>query len=80
MLGRAEARAGVVPSSSGQVLGRANIVCEQAERTRGISHGGMALITRLVKAVGPAEEEVDSSLQLLRLHNPYHVLKVASVP
>ena len=31
----------------------------------------VALVTRLVKAVGLAEE-VDSSLKLLKLHRPYH--------
>jgi hypothetical protein len=64
-------RGAVVPNFSGPVLGRANIVYELAERTRGTAHGGMGLVTRLVKAVGLAEE-VDSSLQLLKLHRPYH--------
>ena len=61
----------VAPNFSGPVLGRANIVYEMAERTRGTAHGGMGLVARLVKAVGLAEE-VDSSLQFLKLHRPYH--------
>ena len=61
----------VAPNFSGPVLGRAKVVYEMAERTRGTAHGGMGLVTRLVKAVGLAEE-VDSSLQLLKLHRPYH--------
>ena len=61
----------VAPNLSGPLLGRAKVVYELAERTRGTAHGGMELITRLVKAVGLAEE-VDSSLQLLKLHRPYH--------
>ena len=64
-------RDAVAPNFGGTVIGRANIVYEIAERTRAVAHGGMGLITRLVKAVGLAEE-VDSSLQLLKLHRPYH--------
>jgi hypothetical protein len=64
-------RGAVAPNFGSPVLGRANIVYELAERTKAVAHGGMGLITRLVKAVRLVEE-VDSSLQLLKLHRPYH--------
>jgi hypothetical protein len=64
-------RDAVVPNFGGPVTGRANVVYEMAERTRAVAHGGMGKITRLVRAVGLAEE-VGSSLQLLKLHRPYH--------
>jgi hypothetical protein len=72
--------AAVVPNLSGPVLGRANVVYELAERSRGTAHGGMGLICRVVDDVGLAEE-INASIQLLRLHRPYyesdHVLNVA---
>ncbi|EQD71269.1 hypothetical protein B1B_04558, partial [mine drainage metagenome] len=62
----------VVPNFSGPTLGRANISYELAERTRGkVAHGGMGMIAKLVETVGLAGE-IDSSLDLLKLHKPYH--------
>lgn len=55
----------------GPVLGRANIAYELAERTKGVAHGGMGMIAKLVGAVQLAQE-IDSSLHLLKLHKPYH--------
>jgi len=70
----------VVPNPSGPVLGRANISYELAERTKAVAHGGMGLICRLVTFSGLADE-IDSSLQLLKIHKPYfesdHVLNIA---
>jgi hypothetical protein len=70
----------VAPNLSGPVLGRANIVYELAERSKGVAHGGMGLVAKLVKHVRLAEE-VDNSLKLLALHKPYyesdHVLNIA---
>ena len=70
----------MAPNFSGPVLGRANIVYELAERSKGVAHGGMGLVARLVKEVGLAEE-IDASLALLKLHKPYyesdHVLNIA---
>jgi Transposase DDE domain group 1 len=70
----------VAPNFSGPLLGRANIAYELAERSRGIAHGGVGMVARLVKEVGLAGE-VDSSLGLLKLHKPYyesdHVLNIA---
>lgn len=73
-------QAAVVPNDCGPVLGRANVVYEMSERSRGIVHGGMGLITQLVGSVGLAGE-IDSSLELLQVHRPYfesdHVLNIA---
>ncbi len=61
----------VAVNPDGPVLGRANIAYELAERTKGVAHGGMGMIAKLVGAVHLAAE-IDSSLQLLKLHKPYH--------
>jgi hypothetical protein len=61
----------VVPNPAGPVLGRARIGYELSERSRGVAHGGMGMIARLVEAVGLAGE-IDASVQLLRQHRPYH--------
>ena len=61
----------VTANLEGPLLGRANISYELAERTRALSHGGMGMIARLVHHVGLAGE-IDASLQLLKLHHPYH--------
>jgi len=61
----------VVVNPGGPVLGQANIAYELAERTKGVAHGGMGMIAKLVESVGLAEE-IDSSLHLLKVHKPYH--------
>jgi hypothetical protein len=61
----------VAVNPDGPVLGRANIVHELAERTKGVAHGGMGMIAKLVETVGLAGE-IDSSVALLKLHKPYH--------
>ena len=61
----------VRPNMTGPVLGRANIAYELSERTRGTAHGGIGVIAKLVGATGLAAE-IDSSLELLKLHKPYH--------
>ncbi len=63
--------AAVTLNMAGPLLGRANIAYELSERTKGIAHGGMGMITKVVKRAGLAEE-IDSALQLLKIHNPYH--------
>ena len=45
-------KAAVAPNFSGPVLGRANVVYELAERTGAVAHGGMGMVTKLVKALG----------------------------
>ena len=61
----------VAPNVGGPVVGRANIGYELAERTKAVVHGGMGLICRLVAWAGLAAE-VDASLELLKIHRPYH--------
>jgi len=77
---RRQHRDAVVPNFDGPLLGRANVVYELSERTKGTAHGGMGMVARLVEKVGLAKE-IDSSLSLLKLHKPYyepdHVLNIA---
>jgi len=61
----------VRPNMSGPVLGRANIAYELSARTKATGHGGIGLVAKLISAVGLAGE-IDSSLELLKLHKPYH--------
>ncbi len=61
----------VAPNPGDPILGRANISYELSERTKGTAHGGMGMIARLVKAVG-LQEEIDGSVELLKIHHPYH--------
>ncbi len=70
----------VAINPAGPVLGRANIAYELSTRTKGVAHGGMGMIAKLVGAVHLAQE-IDSSLHLLKVHKPYyesdHVLNIA---
>ena len=61
----------VRPNMGGPVLGRANIAYELSERTKGTAHGGLGMIAKVIDKVGLAGE-IDSSLELLKLHKPYH--------
>jgi len=62
----------VRPNMTGRpVLGRANIAYELSARTRGTAHGGIGLIAKVIDATGLAGE-IDTSLELLKLHKPYH--------
>ena len=61
----------VVQNPGGPVLTGANIAYELSERTKGTAHGGIGMIAKLVDAVGLAKE-IDSSLNLLKIHRPYH--------
>ncbi|MGH3636163.1 MAG: transposase, partial [Mycobacterium sp.] len=63
--------AAVAPNPGGPVLGRASIAYELAERTKGVAHGGIGMIARLVADIGLAAE-IDCSLELLAQHRPYH--------
>jgi hypothetical protein len=56
---------------AGPVLGRANIAYELSERTKATGHGGIGMIAKVIAEVGLADE-IDSSLELLKLHKPYH--------
>ncbi len=61
----------VTTNTTGPVIGRANISYELSERTRAVAHGGMGAIVRLVERVELAEE-IDATLELLKIHRPYH--------
>ena len=63
--------AAVRPNMGGPVLGRANIAYELSQRTKATGHGGIGAIAKLIGHVGLAGE-IDSSLDLLKLHKPYH--------
>ena len=63
--------AAVGPNLAGPLLQGAPIRYEWAERDRGVAHGGIGMIARLVEAVGLACE-IDASLGLLKVHRPYH--------
>jgi Transposase DDE domain group 1 len=53
------------------VLAGANLQFEMAERTRGMTYGGLGAIVLLVKRLGLAEA-IDRRLHLLKIHLPYH--------
>jgi len=53
------------------VLTAANIQFDLAERTRGMSYGGLGAIVLLVRQLGLAEA-IDRRLHLLKIHLPYH--------
>ena len=55
----------------GPVLSATNIHYEISGKTRAVTHGGLGLITRLVRKVGLAER-IDKALHLLKIHKPYH--------
>jgi hypothetical protein len=63
--------AAVAPNLAGPLLQGAPIRYEWAQRDRGVAHGGIAMIARLVEAVGLAGE-IDASVELLKVHRPYH--------
>jgi hypothetical protein len=53
------------------VLAGGNIRFEIAERTRGMSYGGLGAMVLLVRRLGLAEA-IDRRLHLLKIHLPYH--------
>jgi hypothetical protein len=61
----------VRPNLGGPVLGRASIAYQLSARTKATAHGGIGMIAKLIGEVGLAGE-IDSSLELLKLHKPYH--------
>src|SRR5450432_4658399 len=78
-IGRRLERA-VRPNTTGPVLGRANIAYELSARTKATGHGGIGAVAKVIGKIGLARE-IDSSLELLKLHKPYyesdHVLNIA---
>ena len=63
--------AAVGPNLAGPLLDGAPIRYEWSERDRGVAHGGIGMIARLVDAVGLVPE-INSSVELLKVHRPYH--------
>ena len=61
------------PETESPVFGSlgGNVDHEVAERTRAFNHGGLGLVQQLVKLIG-LPEEIDSNLDLLKRHVPYH--------
>jgi hypothetical protein len=57
--------------NSRPVLSATNIHFELAERTTGLSYGGLGAMLLLVRRLGLADA-IDQKLQLLKLHLPYH--------
>ncbi len=53
------------------VLPRSGVTYEFAERTRGMSHGGLAAAHDVVLGSGLVER-IDTRLDLLKFHRPYH--------
>ena len=53
------------------VLAGGNLQFEMAERTRGMTYGGLGAIVLLVRQLGLAEA-IDRDLHLLKIHLPYH--------
>jgi hypothetical protein len=53
------------------MLRPANVRYELAERTRGMTHGGIGSMLLLVRKLGLAEA-IDRRLHLLKIHLPYH--------
>jgi hypothetical protein len=61
-----------IPDDCSQpMFAASNVHYELSERTRAISYGGIGLMHRLVREIG-LDEAIDSRLQLLKIHVPYH--------
>jgi hypothetical protein len=73
-------KAAVVVNEGGPVLRGGNIEYELSARAKGIAHGGMGLVQRVVRRIGLAEA-IDAKVRVLKIHKPYHesdhVLNVA---
>ena len=61
----------VAVNDGGPVIGGGKIVYELADKMRGIAHGGMGLIQRMVRHVGLAKA-INGKVSLLKIHKPYH--------
>lgn len=67
-------------NENGPVISGSNIHYEVAEKTRGISAGGIGAVHKMVCHLGLADE-IDKTIELLKFHCPYyesdHVLNLA---
>ncbi len=64
-------KAAVTVNGGPPVLRGGNIEYELSPRTRGIAHGGMGAVQRMVRRIGLAEA-IDANVSVLKLHKPYH--------
>jgi hypothetical protein len=64
-------KAAVAVNEGKPVLRGGNIEYELSDRTRGIAHGGMGAVQRMVRRIGLAEA-IDANVRLLKIHKPYH--------
>jgi Transposase DDE domain group 1 len=64
-------KAAVAVNEGGPVLRGGNIEYELSARTRGIAHGGMGAVQRVVRRIGLAEA-IDAYVSVLKIHKPYH--------
>jgi len=69
-----------LPEEPRPMLNPGKIHYEMAERTRGITCGGIGAVQALVKKLG-LDKTIDSRLRIFKLRNPYfesdHVLNIA---
>ena len=69
-----------LPEHPGPMLNPGTIQYEMADRTRGITYGGIGAVQLLVKRLG-LDKAINRRLHLFKLHNPYfesdHVLNMA---
>ena len=59
------------PFTTEPVLGQANVNYEVSSRINAIPCGGIGLMDQMVRSLG-LPEAIDESLQLLKVHKPYH--------
>lgn len=64
-------KAAVAVNEGKPVLRGGNIEYELSDRTRGIAHGGMGAVQRMVRRIGLAEA-IDANVSVLKIHKPYH--------
>lgn len=62
---------GAAAPDTGPVIRASNVHYELADKSKGIRHGGIGAMHLLVRKLGLAQG-IDSSLELLRAHKPYH--------
>jgi hypothetical protein len=58
-------------NEGGPVLRGGNIEYEVSAKAKGIAHGGMGAVQRVVRSIGLAEA-IDSKVSVLKIHKPYH--------
>jgi hypothetical protein len=64
-------KAAVAVNEGRPVLRGGNIEYELSDRSRGIAHGGMGAVQRVVRRIGLAEA-IDAKVSVLKIHKPYH--------